>query len=195
MSEDLFFPVIETARLILKPLTVDDSKSLLEIFSDPEVMRYWNTEPWEGIQDAYDFVDNSNNSMLRHESLVLGVYLKSTGELAGKCMLFSYDKDSKRAEIGFGLGRPCWGKGYISEAGEALIQYGFISLGLRRIEAEIDPNNYSSAKALEKLGFHREGLLRQRWEINGIVSDSALYGRLACDRSPQHNNAMYATSA
>ncbi|WP_449357237.1 GNAT family N-acetyltransferase [Alishewanella longhuensis] len=70
--------------------------------------------------------------------LVLGVYLKSTGELAGKCMLFSYDKDSKRAGIGFGLGRPCWGKGYIGEAGEALIQYGFISLGLRRIEAEIE---------------------------------------------------------
>lgn len=88
-----------------------------------------------GIQDAYDFVDSSNSAMLRQESLVLGAYLKSTGELAGKCMLFSYDKDSKRAEIGFGLRRPGWGKGYINEAGEALIQYGFATLGLRRIEA------------------------------------------------------------
>jgi len=195
MSEKLFFPLIETTRLILKPLTVEDAKSLLEIFSDHEVMRYWNTAPWVGMQAAYDFVNNSHNSMLRHESLVLGVYLKSTGELAGKCMLFSYDKESRRAEIGFGLGRPCWGKGYISEAGEALIQYGFISLGLRRIEAEIDPDNYSSAKALEKLGFHREGLLRQRWEINGIVSDSALYGRLVSDSSPQHHKTRHATSA
>lgn len=193
MSEDLFCPVIETTRLILKPLVVDDSESLLAIFSDPEVMKYWNTEPWVGIQDAYDFVDDSNNSMRRQESLVLGVYLKSTGELAGKCMLFSYDKESKRAEIGFGLGRPCWGKGYISEAGEALIQYGFTSLGLRRIEAEIDPDNHSSAQALEKLGFHQEGLLRQRWEINGIVSDSALYGRLASDCSPPHSKATYTT--
>lgn len=184
MAEGLFFPVIETDRLVLKPLTVDDAKSLLDIFSDPEVMRYWNTAPWKGIQDAYDFVDSSNSAMLRQGSLVLGVYLKSTGELAGKCMLFSYDKDSRRAEIGFGLGRPSWGKGYINEAGEALIQYGFATLGLRRIEAEIDPNNYASAKALEKLGFYREGLLRQRWEINGIVSDSALYGRLASDGLP-----------
>ncbi|WP_240754039.1 GNAT family N-acetyltransferase [Natronospirillum operosum] len=81
----------------------------------------------------------------------------------------------------FGLGRSFWGKGYIGEAGEALIQYGFNSLGLRRIEAEIDPDNQSSAKALEKLGFSEEGFLRQRWEVNGIVSDSALYGRLASD--------------
>lgn len=195
MSQKLFFPVIETERLILKPLAVDDSDSLLEIFSDPKVMRYWNTAPWTTVQDSIDFINESNDSMQRQESLILGVYLKSTGELSGKCMLFSYDQESKRAEIGFGLGRSCWGKGYVSEAGEALIQYGFDSLGLRRIEAEIDPDNQSSAKALEKLGFSREGLLRQRWEVNGIVSDSALYGRLVSDHPAQHNQAMPATSA
>ena len=186
MSQELFFPVIETERLTLKPLVIDDSDSLLGIFSDPEVMRYWNTAPWTTNQDAIDFINESNDSMQRKESLILGVYLKSTGELAGKCMLFSYDKESKRAEIGFGLGRSCWGKGYISEAGEALVQYAFDSLGLRRIEAEIDPDNQSSAKVLEKLGFSQEGLLRQRWEVNGIVSDSAMYGRLISDHPAQH---------
>ncbi|WP_138436106.1 GNAT family N-acetyltransferase [Marinobacter shengliensis] len=195
MLKELFFPVIETERLTLKPLAIDDSDSLLEIFSDPEVMRYWNTAPWTTIQDAIDFINESNDSMRRKESLILGVYLKSTGELAGKCMLFSYDIESKRAEIGFGLSRSFWGKGYIREAGEALIRYGFNSLGLRRIEAEIDPDNQSSAKALEKLGFSREGLLRQRWEVNGIVSDSAMYGRLVSDHPAQHNQAMHGTSA
>lgn len=181
MPKELFFPVIETERLILKPLAIDDTESLLEIFSDPEVMRYWNTAPWTIIQDAIDFINKSNDSMLRQESLILGMYLKSTGDLTGKCMLFSYDQKSKRAEIGFGLMRSCWGKGYINEAGEALIKYGFDSLGLRRVEAEIDPDNQSSAKALEKLGFSLEGLLRQRWEVNGIVSDSAMYGLLVSD--------------
>ena len=195
MLEELFFPVIETERLALKPLVISDSDSLLEIFSDPEVMRYWNTAPWATNQDSLDFITESKGSMQRQESLILGVYLKSTGELAGKCMLFSYDKESKRAEIGFGLGRSFWGKGYICEAGEALIQYGFNTLGLRRIEAEIDPDNHSSAKALEKLGFSREGLLRQRWEVNGIVSDSAMYGRLVSDHPAPHNQTMYATSA
>ncbi|MGP5310802.1 GNAT family N-acetyltransferase [Vreelandella alkaliphila] len=183
MSEGLFFPVIETERLTLQPLATDDSESLLDIFSSPEVMKYWNTAPWSDIQDALDFIDVSNASMLREESLVLGIYLKSTSDLVGKCMLFSYDKESKRAEVGFGLGQHYWGKGYINEAGEALIQYGFNALGLRRIEAEIDPDNHASAKALEKLGFTLEGVLRQRWEVNGVVSDSALYGRLISDPS------------
>ncbi|MDO6526252.1 GNAT family N-acetyltransferase [Motilimonas sp. 1_MG-2023] len=181
MLGELFFPVIETTRLRLKPLAIEDSACLLEIFSDPEVMRYWNTPPWVAMKEAYDFVNESKELMLRQESLVLGIYLKSTGKLVGKCMLFSYAKESKRAEIGFGLGRPYWGKGYINEAGEALIQYGFRSLGLRRIEAEIDPDNHASAKALVKLGLQQEGLLRQRWQINGVVSDSALYGRLVSD--------------
>ncbi|MDQ7729948.1 GNAT family N-acetyltransferase [Halomonas sp. SpR8] len=195
MSQALFSPVIETERLSLRPLVISDSESLLKIFSDPEVMRYWNTAPWVTIQDSLDFINESNESMGLQESLVLGVYIKSTGEMAGKCMLFSFVKESKRAEIGFGLGRACWGKGFIAEAGEALIQYGFNSLGLRRIEAEIDPDNQSSAKALVKLGFTQEGLLRQRWEINGIVSDSALFGRLVSDCSPkQHNQEMHATS-
>lgn len=54
-------------------------------------------------------------------------------------MLFSYDRDSRRAEIGFGLGSLFWGKGYINEAGEALIQYGFNTLGLRRINEYFEP--------------------------------------------------------
>ncbi|WP_417605884.1 GNAT family N-acetyltransferase [Oceanimonas baumannii] len=179
--QELFFPVIETERLTLKPLMPEDSGSLLEIFSDPAVMRYWNTAPWSTIQDALTFISESNASMQGQEALVLGVYLNATGELAGKCMLFSYEQESRRAEIGFGLGCDYWGKGYVNEAGEALIQYGFDSLGLRRIEAEIDPDNYASAKALEKLGFTLEGLLRQRWEVNGVISDSAMYGRLVTD--------------
>ena len=86
MSKELFFPVVETERLELRPIAIEDADSLLGIFSDPEVMRYWNTAPWETVQDAIDFIDASNDSMRRQTSLVLGVYLKSTGELAGKCM-------------------------------------------------------------------------------------------------------------
>lgn len=186
MPQESFFPVIETERLTLRSLVADDAERLLAIFSDPEVMRYWNTTPWSTVEDAFDFIHRSSASMQRNEGLTLGIYVKASGKLVGKCMLFSYEQESKRAELGFGLGRNAWSKGYIQEAGEALIQYGFETLGLRRIEAEIDPNNHASAKALEKLGFTREGLLRQRWEINGIVSDSALYGRLVSDPARPH---------
>lgn len=188
MPKELFSPVIETERLILRPLAIEDAEELLAIFSDPEVMKYWNTAPWSSIEDALKFINESNEAMLRQESLTLGIHLKLTGDLIGKCMLFGYAKESKRAEIGFGLSRLHWGSGYVGEAGRALIEYGFNKLGLRRIEAEIDPENKSSAKVLERLGFTREGLLRQRWEINGIVSDSALYGLLVDDRFGKSSN-------
>ncbi|ESP91444.1 MULTISPECIES: GNAT family N-acetyltransferase [Pseudoalteromonas] len=171
--------VIETERLILKALTKEDARALFAIFSDHEVMKYWNTEPWGSMEQATCFIAKSTATLENNTQMTLGIYWKETGELLGKIMLFSYDKPSKRAEIGFGISRRYWGKGIVSEAGQALVEHAFNHLGLRRIEAEIDPDNISSSKALERLGFEKEGVLKQRWEINGVVSDSAIYGLLA----------------
>ncbi|MDO5625589.1 MAG: GNAT family N-acetyltransferase [Pseudomonadota bacterium] len=179
-----FAPVIDTPRLRLRPLAPADAPSLLAIFSDPQVMRYWHTPPWQSLDDARRFIADSAQAMREAAALTLGMQLKTSGELIGKCMLFNHVKASRRAEIGFGLARTHWGGGYLNEAAQVLLTHGFQSLGLRRIEAEIDPANTASAKALECLGFIREGLLRQRWEINGVVSDSALYGLLAGDGPP-----------
>lgn len=185
-----FLVTLTTDRLLLRPLHSGDAEILLRIFSDPEVMRYFNTPPWATLDDAQDVIESSKRKMERQESLTLGIVVKDTNELIGKCMLFSYEPESKRAELGFGIARQHWGKRIIPEAGQALLTYGFDALGLRRVEAEIDPENIASAKTLERLGFIREGLLRQRWEVDGVVSDSALYGVLASDRRPApHHSA------
>ena len=186
------FPTIDTDRLVLRPLDSGDAEALFKIFSDAEVMRYWNTPPWRSLDDARTFIASSVESMERQEAMTLGISLKDTGEIIGKCMLFNYEAESKRAEIGFGIGSQHWGHGFIAEAGKALLDYAFETAGLRRVEAEIDPENTSSAKALERLGFVKEGLLRKRWEIDGVVSDSALYGLLDSDR-PAHNNSFKPT--
>jgi RimJ/RimL family protein N-acetyltransferase len=70
----------------------------------------------------------------------------------------------------------------MSEAAHAVIDHGFNTVGLRRLEADIDPRNLGSAKLLERLGFVREGLLRERWVVGDEISDSALYGLLKRDR-------------
>ncbi|XUV83968.1 GNAT family N-acetyltransferase [Enterobacter sp. TMH.L2] len=177
-----FKVMIETPRLILSPPSPEDAPALLGIFSDPQVMKYWNTAPWCSLDDALRFIDRRTAEMQDRSALTLCIRDKQSGQLAGKCMLFSFDFHSRRAEIGFGLGREHWGKGLVNEAAEALISYAFKVLHLRRIEAEIDPGNQASAAALQKLGFAQEGLLRQRWEINGVISDSALFGLLAADK-------------
>lgn len=172
---------LTTDRLSLRPLHTGDADALLAIFSDPEVMRYWNTSPWSSRQDAIDFIDHSHQALASKEQVILGVYDRHSQQLLGKCLLFAYDVESRRAEIGFGLSRQSWGKGYIQETGQALIRFGFEDLNLNRLEAEIDPANTASGKALERLGFNREGLLRERWIIDSQVSDSGLYGLLRSD--------------
>lgn len=179
-----FRAILTTERLRLRPLSYDDAEMLFSIFSDQEVMRYFNTPPWATLDEAQDIIKSSLGKMEREESITLGVVLKETNELIGKCMLFNHEPESKRAELGFGIARQHWGNGYIPEACETLLQYGFDSLGLRRVEAEIDPENIASAKTLDRLGFIKEGWLRQRWEVNGVVSDSVLYGLLTSDRRP-----------
>ena len=67
------------------------------------------------------------------------------------------------------------------EAVSALIDFAFAGLSLNRLEADIDPRNTTSASSLEKLGFQREGYLRERWIVGTEISDSALYGLLARD--------------
>lgn len=66
-------------------------------------MKYWNTEPWVSVDEAKTFITNSARAMDSNKEVILGIYLKSTGQLLGKIMLFSFAKESRRAEIGFGV--------------------------------------------------------------------------------------------
>ena len=74
----------------------------------------------------------------------------------------------------------------MQEALEALIQYGFTTLNLNRIEADIDPLNTASAKALLRQGFQKEGFLRERWIVNGVKADTEIYGLLLDDWQKNH---------
>lgn len=116
--------------------------------------------------------------MAAGEYLRLGIERLEDHVLIGTVTLFNLDKQCRRAEIGYGMAYPAWGKGYMHEALSALLDFGFSELKLNRVEADIDPRNLASAKSLERLGFNREGYLRERWIVDGVVSDTALYGLL-----------------
>src|SRR6476660_2211260 len=99
--------------------------------------------------------------------------------MLGHVALFSFSEQSARADIGYGLARAHWGQGFMHEALTAVVDYAFGPLGLRRLEADIDPRNAASLRALECLGFAREGLLRERWQVGEEISDTAFLGLLA----------------
>lgn len=169
---------LHTARLRLRPPVAGDAAALYGIFCDAQVMRYWATPPWTAPQQAADRIADDLALMAEGSALRLALAPVDGGEIVGTVSLFGFVQPSARAEIGYALARAAWGRGLMDEALRALLNYAFGPLGLRRLEADIDPRNERSARSLERLGFEREGLLRERWRVGEEVSDTALYGLL-----------------
>ena len=129
-----------------------------------------------------------NRTLIRGASIVsmddavgelpAGDILVEDDRIVGTCTLFNLDARNRRAEIGYALARDSWGQGLMSEALGALIAYAFGPLGLTRLEADVDPRNAPSIRIVEKLGFVREGLLRERWHVGGEAQDSLMLGLL-----------------
>lgn len=172
---------LDTPRLHLRPLAEHDEDALFALFSDPRVMRYWSTPPWTQRAKARAMVDRDREAMASGEHLRLGIVRTSDERLVGTCTLFQLVPGCRRAEVGYALVPAAWGQGLLQEALGALLDHGFGAMDLNRVEADIDPRNTASARSLERLGFRHEGLLRERWIVDGEVSDSALYGLLQRD--------------
>lgn len=171
-------PVIATPRLILRWISEDDIDSLYEIFSDPQVMRYWSSVPLPSREAAAELQREIAESNESERMFKWGLALRDSNTLIGTTTLFNLNLDNGRAEIGYAMGRAHWGKGYMNEGLKALVQYAFDVMELRRLEADVDPRNAPSIRTLERLGFQQEGLLRERWHVNGEIQDALFYGLL-----------------
>lgn len=177
---------LTTPRLLLRPLVDTDVPALFAIFSHPEVMRYWSSPPLIELGQAHSLLQNIQTGYQTGDFWQPGIERRSDGALIGTCTLFALHTASRRAEVGYALGRPYWGAGYMVEALTALITYAFDTLDLHRLEADIDPRNAASARLLERLGFQKEGHLRERWIVNGEISDTAWYGLLCREWADHH---------
>lgn len=169
---------LRTERLLLRPLRNRDALSLLTIFSDQKFMQFGTVSPWESIEEAHAMIERDIAAMAADERIRLGIERVEDKSLIGICTLFALDMECRSAELGYGLISDAWGRGYMHEALVALLNYGFVQLGLNRIVADIDPRNINSAKSLERIGFIKEGHLRESCVVNGMITDSALYGLL-----------------
>ena len=172
---------LATRRLLLRPLRDADAPALFAIFSDPKVTRYWSSQTWSSIDSAHAMIARDRKAMADGEHVRLALERIDDGAMIGVCTLFAFSEQCRRAEVGYGLAPHAWGRAYMDEALRALLGHGFGTLGLNRVEADIDPRNEASARSLERLGFRKEGLLRERWIVGDEVSDSALYGLLQRD--------------
>jgi len=171
-------PALETARLTLRPARLGDADGLFALYSDPRVVRYWAWPAWTSIEQAHDYI---TRMAPKPDSLPLVAARRVEGDVVGTVSLYQINAQNRRAELGYALRQALWGQGYASEMVGAVLAHAFDALGLHRIEADIDPRNDASARLLERMGFLREGYLRERWIVNGEVQDTALYGLLVQD--------------
>lgn len=172
---------MDLERVRLRRVERADRDELFAIHSNADVARYLARPAMIKPEDADDLIDRIHSGYQNDTILQLAVERREDGALLGSCLLFNFNPRGPRAEIGYSLGRAHWGQGYMHEALIALVELAFGTLGLNRLEADIDPRNGASARSLERLGFEREGRLRERWTINGEVSDSLIYGLLRKD--------------
>lgn len=179
MTPDRDLAVLERVRL--RRMDAGDAPSLYAIYSHEEGTRYLARPPMTDPGEAEEMAARIEAGYAEGSSLQLAIERNADGAFLGVCLLFNIVARSARAEIGYILGREHWRQGYISEALPALVTHAFGVLDLNRLEADIDPRNTASQRVLERLGFRREGLLRERWIVRGEKSDSALYGLLRAE--------------
>lgn len=169
---------IESERLIIRLVAETDLPSLLEVNSNEEVTALLPYATWTSLADGQAWYQRIAGFQSTGSALQFVIVSKSSGKAIGTCLLFRLEEGSARAELGYALGRAHWGQGLMREALSALLGTAFAAMALRRIEAEVDPRNFQSVRLLRRLGFTKEGLLRQRWVAKGEVKDVEIYGLL-----------------
>jgi [ribosomal protein S5]-alanine N-acetyltransferase len=181
-------PTLDAARVRLRWLEDGDAPALFDILADPEVVRYGSRPPFTELEQARALVAEIHDCFRKGTLFEWGLCLRDDPRVIGTATLAHLDFSNGRAEIGYAQVRASWGNGYVREALGALLDWAFGELGLRRIEADVDPRNAASIRTLEKLGFVREGYLRERWNVGHEVQDALFYGLLAREWSLQRGS-------
>lgn len=179
-------PRLAGGRVVLRPIDEVDAPSILSIFGDPEVVRYWSRPALADLKAAGTYLDEMQEDFFRRRSFHWGIAEAQSepsraAPLIGTCILGALSFRHRRAEVGFVLRRDRWGQGLAADALGVLFGFCFGRLGLHRLEADVDPENGRSLRLLEKVGFQREGRLRERWQTQGDPRDGIFLGLLRPD--------------
>jgi ribosomal-protein-alanine N-acetyltransferase len=140
--------IIETNRLVLRELDINDSENFFNLNSDPEVLKYTGDLPFSSIFDAEKFLINYSDYR-KNEFGRWAVILKETESFIGWSGLKLNEENL--VDIGFRFFKKEWGKGYATESARAVLDYGFNTLKLNEIIGRASKNNISSIRVLEKL--------------------------------------------
>ncbi len=175
-------PTLTTDRLRLRPFEDTDASGLFALHSDAVVLRYWDSPAWSEPARAERFIAACRQ--MAEEGTGARLAVESDGTFLGWCSVSRWNPEFRSAALGYCYNEAAWGHGYGTEAARALLGWAFDAMDLNRVQAEADTRNAASGRVLEKLGFVREGTLREDCIVNGEVSDSWVYGLLRREWRP-----------
>lgn len=172
------FETIETERLLIQKLDSETMNQIFELNNDDEIKKIL------GIRTVEDFdrqkkIHQQGYQSYNRKMLNFQIVEKQNSVIIGNCGFHTWNPQHHRAEIGYALNADEFkNKGFMKEAVEKVLEFGFEEMQLNRIEALIDENNTPSKKLLDSFGFTREGNLRGHYLVDGIFEDSVLYSLL-----------------
>ncbi|QNO15072.1 GNAT family N-acetyltransferase [Alkalicella caledoniensis] len=175
------FPTLETGRLILREIKVEDIEQVYEIFKSEEVAEFSSHYPVKSKGHILKAINRWRFEYADKIQVRWGIARKEDNLIIGTCCLGDFDEESKRCEIGYHLSHHQWNKGYMTEALKEIVRFGFEDNDVNRIEAFVTPQNQSSVTVLKKIGFVEEGLLRERDFFKGQFQDGIVLGMLKKD--------------
>ncbi|MFS0782567.1 GNAT family N-acetyltransferase [Bacillus sp. 1P06AnD] len=164
---------MEGERIILRPVSLDDAEDMFEYTSDEETTRFIYGQH-KDLNEAKSLIANY---FVKEPIGKYAIMLKDSNKMIG-AIEFRVHESNKSGELGYTLNRHFWGKGYMTEAGNLILELAFHVLGLERVFAEYDVRNVASGKVLSRLGMKYEGILRRSRMVKGELTDSAHYSIL-----------------
>ncbi len=175
-------PDLSTERLLLRRMTMKDAQDVFEYSRDPEVARHVLWSAQKHISEAKDYIRYMTKRYRDDLPSSWGIIDKASGRLVGTIGYMAFSEENASVEVGYSLARWLWGKGLMTEALRAVIDYTFDAMDVNRIEAQHEIDNPSSGRVMEKCGMTKEGVLRQRLYNKGEFKDVALYSILRGDK-------------
>ncbi|RKE46893.1 GNAT family N-acetyltransferase [Sphingobacterium detergens] len=174
------FPRLETDRLILDKITVEDIPQIVLYLQDKIFSDYTSNIPYPyRKEDAEFWLKLSAEAFKNRKGFTFAIRDK-TGKFLGAIGL--HDEGSDKAELGYWISIPNWNNGYVTEAAKAIIDFGFRELNFNKIYATYFPHNPASGKVMEKIGMKKEALLKQHLKKNGKYYDIPMYSIFKEDR-------------
>jgi ribosomal-protein-alanine N-acetyltransferase len=166
-------PVLQSDRLTLRQVRMNDAEALFEILSDDELMTWWSSGPHRSVEETRAYLEPATGSGGWRSWAIT-----RTGDDTALGWVNAHQRRENVSEIGYILNRSAWGQGIAREAVGLVLDQLFVAEGQRRVFADTDPDNRFSIALLTSMGFVQEGHLRAEWETHIGVRDTLLFGLL-----------------